>query len=75
MQTKLIGLRKYNDKTQRDMADLLGVDVRTYINKEKGITQFKMGEMFKISQYFQKPIEEIFLPTNFMNYEVGKRAR
>lgn len=63
-------LRKYHEMTYKDMADLLGIDERTYINKEKGVSQFKMNEMFIISRKFQRSMDEIFLPTDFMNHEV-----
>lgn len=71
MQEKLAALRRYHNLTQKDMADLIGVDVRTYINKETGVTQFKANEMFIIAKKFQKPIDEIFLPTNFIKHEVS----
>lgn len=56
--------------SQENMAKLINVDVRTYQNKEKGITQFKGDEMFTIARFFNKKIDEIFLPTNFMKREV-----
>ncbi|PGW47593.1 helix-turn-helix transcriptional regulator [Bacillus thuringiensis] len=70
MQEKLVSLRMYNRLTQQDMADLIGTDKRTYVNKEHGVTQFKANEIFLIAQNFGKGIEEIFLPTNFMKREV-----
>ncbi|PGC59249.1 transcriptional regulator [Bacillus toyonensis] len=70
MQDKLVSLRMYNRLNQQNMADLIGVDKRTYVNKEHGVTQFKANEMFLIAQRFGKGIEEIFLPTNFMKREV-----
>ncbi|MEK4502767.1 helix-turn-helix transcriptional regulator [Bacillus sp. FSL R12-0069] len=70
MQDNLVKWRMYNRLNQQDMADLIGVDKRTYANKEHGVTQFKANEMFLIAQKFGKGIEEIFLPTNFMEYEV-----
>ncbi|MGE7429054.1 helix-turn-helix transcriptional regulator [Bacillus thuringiensis] len=70
MQDKLVRLRMYNRLNQQDMADLIGVDKRTYVNKEHGVTQFKANEMFVIAQKFGKGIEEIFLPTYFMKHEV-----
>ncbi len=73
LQDNLIKLRMYNRLNQQDMADLIGVDKRTYVNKEHGVTQFKANEMFLIAQKFGKGIEEIFLPTNFMKYEVFER--
>ena len=36
LQDKLVRLRMYNMLNQQDMADLIGVDKRTYINKEHG---------------------------------------
>lgn len=70
MQDKLVSLRMFYRLTQKDMADLLGIDTRTYVNKEHGVTQFKANEMFLIARKFEKGIEEIFLPTNFMKHEV-----
>lgn len=61
-QTELAAIRRYKNISQKDMALLLDVDLRTYINKEKGITQFKLNEMFIISKEFGRKIEEIFLP-------------
>lgn len=72
MQEKLAALRRYYNISQKEMADLLGVDVRTYISKENGRTQFKANEMFAIARRFKMPIDEIFLPTNFMNHEALK---
>ncbi|MEF2244008.1 helix-turn-helix transcriptional regulator [Paenibacillus sp. IITD108] len=71
-QARLIALRKYKGFTQQEIADHLKIDVRTYINKENGSSQFKANEMFYIAQLFQMNISEIFLPPNFMNHEVGK---
>ena len=73
MQDKLIRLRKGNLVTQSSMAKLINVDLRTYQNKERGDTQFKQNEMFTIAKFFDKKIDEIFLPTDFMEREVYKR--
>lgn len=73
MQHKLIALRRYKGLTQKEMAKLLGVDLRTYVNKEHGISQFKANEMFIIAQKFKMDIGDIFLPTNFMKREVKKK--
>jgi len=70
MQEKLIALRRYKGISQKEMAKMLGIDPRTYVNKEHGITQFKANEMFMIARVLQTEIEDIFLPTNFMNREV-----
>lgn len=70
MQKKLIAWRNYHGITQKEMAKRLGVDIRTYINKEHGVTQFKANEMFLIAKILQKDISEIFLPPGFMEHEV-----
>ena len=72
MQKKLIAWRRFYGITQKEMADKLGVDVRTYINKEQGVTQFKADEMFLIANILGKEISEIFLPTNFMKHEAQR---
>ncbi|WP_156418757.1 helix-turn-helix transcriptional regulator [Lentibacillus amyloliquefaciens] len=69
-QKELAAIRRYFNYSQTRMANLLNIDVRTYINKENGVTQFKMNEMFIISKMFKKPIEEIFLYDDFMLREV-----
>ena len=73
MQDKLIRLRKGNLVTQSSMAKLINVDLRTYQNKERGDTQFKQNEMFTIAKFFDKKIDEIFLPTDFMERKIYKR--
>lgn len=70
MQYLLESIRRSKKVTQEDMATLLNIDVRTYQNKEKGVTQFKQNEMFIIAKFFNKKIDEIFLPTNFAKHEV-----
>jgi DNA-binding XRE family transcriptional regulator len=74
MQYKLESLRRSRKESQEDMAKLIKVDVRTYQNKEKGITQFKGDEMFLIAQHFNKKIDDIFLPPDFMKHEVSETA-
>lgn len=64
MQIKLIGLRKELGVSQKDMASLLGITQKTYCQKENGKTEFLLSEMFMISEYFKKSVEEIFLPRN-----------
>lgn len=71
MQKKLIAWRKYYGITQKEMADKIGIDVRTYINKKQDISQFKVNEMFAIAQILQKDISEIFLPTDFTKHEIN----
>ncbi|AVI47116.1 helix-turn-helix transcriptional regulator [Bacillus licheniformis] len=75
MQTKLASLRRYKNLSQKYMADLIGVEAETYSNKERGITQFKSSEMFIIAQEFGMRIDEIFLPPDFIKYEVEKNEK
>lgn len=70
-ETELSRLRRYFGYTQKEMADSLGIDIRTYINKEKGVSQFKLNEMFIISKKFGLSIEKIFLPGDFTLREKG----
>lgn len=70
MQYLLEAIRRSRKESQESLASLIGVDVRTYQNKEKGVSQFKQDEMFIIARHFGAKIDEIFLPTNFANHEV-----
>lgn len=70
MQEKLLRIRKAHLESQSVLAKLIGVDLRTYQNKEAGITQFKSNEMFAIASHYGMKIDDIFMPTNFMNHEV-----
>lgn len=74
MQEKLMAIRRMHNVTQKEMAALIGVDLRTYINKEQGVTQFKGNEMFSIARHFNRNIGDIFLPTDFIKHEVKKKA-
>lgn len=75
MQRKLISWRKFKNITQKEMARRIGVDVRTYINKEHGVTQFKADEMFVIAKILGKDISEIFLPSDFISHEIKDQKR
>lgn len=67
MQEKLMLLRKKNNVNQQELADLLGINIKTYNFKEIGKSEFTMNEMFKIASYFHQNIEDIFLPTILQN--------
>lgn len=74
-QWNLIRLRSDRGLKQKDMAEMLGITKETYGMKERGQLQFSMDEMFTISRYFHVPIEDIFLPRNFGNTEVGESTK
>lgn len=67
MQENLLILRKNNNITQEELANKLGISTKTYGYKESGKTEFTMNEMFIIAKFFQKPVEEIFLPSILQN--------
>lgn len=72
MQEKLLRIRRAHLESQRFLATLIGVDLRTYQNKESGATQFKSNEMFLIARHYKMKVDDIFTPTNFMKHEVCK---
>lgn len=47
--------------TQEDVAKALGISEVAYRNKENGVNEFKMSEMFKLSDMFNTPIGDLFL--------------
>lgn len=63
MQEKLIILRKNNDVTQKELADVIGISPKQYSYKEMGKNKFNGDEMFKIANYFKRKVDDIFLPT------------
>lgn len=61
---ELIKLRKMNNISQKEMSEKLGIGATTYAQKENGYTDFKLDEIYIIARFFNKNIEDIFLPTN-----------
>lgn len=61
-QWELIKLRKIHNMNQEELAEVIGITPGSYRNKESGKTQFKADEMFLIARYFDRKIEDIFLP-------------
>lgn len=67
MQEKLILLKEQKSLTNKEMAEMLGITPIQYRKKEKGEVQFKLNEMVKLSEYFGKTMDEIFLPSKHQN--------
>ena len=67
MQHKLFILRREAKISQENMAKMLGISEIAYRLKETGKNEFKASEMFTIAKYFNKTIEEIFLPSILQN--------
>lgn len=56
-------LRKDKGLTLQDMANLLGLKTASaYCKKETGAVPISLEEAKKISDFFKKPMEEIFFP-------------
>lgn len=60
-QWNLKRLRDEHGYNQKEFAKVIGITVHSYMRKENGQTPFVDHEMFKIRNFFDKPIEEIFL--------------
>lgn len=67
MQNNLIILLKEHNLSQHWLAELLVISDKQVSKKISGKAPFKSDEMFKIAQYFNKPIDEIFLPRMYEN--------
>ena len=61
MKTRIQELRKQNKVTQEELALALGVTRQTIISLENGKYNASLQLAFKISRFFGKSIEEIFL--------------
>lgn len=72
MQEKLILLKEQKNLTNKEMAEMLGITPIQYRKKEKGEVQFKLNEMVKLSEYFGKTMDEIFLPSKHQNGALNK---
>lgn len=67
MQEKLIIMMKKNNITNRELASKIGISEKQMGLKLKGETDFKCSEMLKISDIFHKTMDEIFLPSMYVN--------
>lgn len=61
MKTRIQELRKQNKVTQEELAMALGVTRQTIISLENGKYNASLQLAFKISRFFGKSIEDIFL--------------
>lgn len=61
MQNNIYTLRKEKRITQSELADALGVTRQTIISLENGKYKASLVLAHKISQFFKKPIEKIFI--------------
>ncbi len=70
MQDNLILLRKKRKVSQETLANLIGISTKQFGAKERGEVTFNGDEMFLISNFFGKKVDEIFLPTTHQNGEL-----
>ena len=61
METRINELRKARGVSQSDLASALGVSRQTVISIESGRYTASLPLAFRISRYFELPIEEIFI--------------
>ena len=61
MNNKIKELRKENKVTQDDLASSVGVTRQTIISLENGKYNASLQLAYKISKYFGKTIEEVFI--------------
>ena len=61
MNNKIKELRKLNKVTQDDLAEAVGVTRQTIISLENGKYNASLQLAYKISRYFSKNIEDIFI--------------
>ena len=61
MKTRIQELRKHDNVTQEELALALGVTRQTIISLENGQYNASLQLAFKISRFFGKSIEDIFL--------------
>lgn len=61
METRIEELRKTQKLSQAELADALGVTRQTIISLEKGRYTASLELAFKITRFFGKSIEDIFI--------------
>ena len=61
LNNKIKELRKVNKVTQDDLAEAVGVTRQTIISLENGKYNASLQLAYKISRYFSKKIEDIFI--------------
>ncbi|PHV72150.1 transcriptional regulator [Sporanaerobium hydrogeniformans] len=48
------------DKTQAEMAEIIGINVNTYCQKEQGNKEFTLSEAKKVADFLGKSIDNLF---------------
>lgn len=71
MSNSLAQIRKSMRLTQKDMADILGLSLRNYRDKENKVLPFSQTEIIKISIYLKLSRDEIY--KIFLDYNSNKK--
>ena len=64
MYYKLISIRKIKKITQKQIANLIGMEQTTYSRKEKGISPITIAEWERIAKALEVSVEKIVEPNN-----------
>ena len=64
-------LRARKNVTQQVAATALGVSKATYNTWENNISNVAIGKVCSIAEYYGVSVDEIFLPDNLNNIQVG----
>ena len=57
IQKILYNLRETNGLTQQEIAEILGVDIKTYNRYEKGLHEIKLGVLLKLATYYNLSLD------------------
>lgn len=58
---KIRGLRAEHEEAQKDVAEILGIHVTSYQDKEWGIREFKPSELKTLADHWGVDISDLFL--------------
>ena len=67
MYYKLISIRKTKKITQKQIANLIGMEQTTYSRKERGISPITIAEWERIAKALEVSVEKIVEPNNNNN--------
>ena len=57
IQKILYNLRETKGLTQQEIAEILGVDIKTYNRYEKGLHEIKLGVLLKLATYYNLSLD------------------
>lgn len=75
MQTKLISILNDRNMKYGDIAKILNISEKQTGLKIRGKAPFKSTEMFKLSEYFGLPLDDIFLNNMYQNGTLKQKEK